>query len=167
MSLPKTSAEILATKELSSSDYTELCKQTEATDWSVIQKRLQEPGVLGLLDHLFTEMTSVGTALDDLKKYIFYGKGKLSPAAFDKDIRFIPASKFQEDVNLVRALHGVIGAATEVPEMMQPLVNYMLYSENKIDRINLLEEFGDCQWYLAVGIDALGSTLNEVRGKAF
>lgn len=49
----------------------------------------------------------------------------------------------KEDEKLQRVLHGIIGLATEIEELLD---NYT----TSMDEINMLEELGDLTWYLAI-----------------
>jgi NTP pyrophosphatase (non-canonical NTP hydrolase) len=60
-----------------------------------------------------------------------------------------------------RLLHAVFGIATEAGELLDAFKKRMFYGK-QLDETNLVEEFGDLFWYLALGCDALGVTFEEV-----
>lgn len=115
---------------------------------------------------------SSGNILDQIKKNIFYKKpidnNKLrrdldiingySESLIDFDDVTGIANHFGEeeiDVNDV-LFHSVIGIATEATELVEAL------KKGFPDDVNLLEEFGDLNWYEAIGIDELGGSFDEV-----
>ena len=55
-------------------------------------------------------------------------------------------------------LHGVIGAATEVGELLEAFAIL-----GKVDDVNLAEELGDVLWYFAVICDEKGITFNGIQ----
>ena len=60
-----------------------------------------------------------------------------------------------------RLLHAGIGMATEAGEFLDSLKKHLYYGK-PLDGTNLLEEIGDCLWYVALGIHVLDSSLEEV-----
>lgn len=108
-----------------------------------------------------------GNMLDQIKKHAFYGKGY-----DDEKLR-------EEFVNIVHSLdqikpaiggthmegamaantrlfHSIVGIATEATELVEAL------TQEEIDGVNVLEEFGDLNWYQAIGIDTLGGDFESV-----
>ena len=61
-----------------------------------------------------------------------------------------------------RVVHAVIGLATESVELIEALLE-SIKSGNPIDRVNLLEELGDINWYHAILIDALNGDWAKVQ----
>lgn len=61
-----------------------------------------------------------------------------------------------------RVVHAVIGLATESVELIEALLE-SIKSSNPIDRVNLLEELGDINWYHAILIDALNGDWAKVQ----
>lgn len=68
-----------------------------------------------------------------------------------------------EGVNGVspRLEHGVDGLVTEAAEMMDAIKKAKFYGK-QLDRVNVMEEMGDCMWYMAVLCDELGVTFEEL-----
>lgn len=63
-------------------------------------------------------------------------------------------------LEISRALHAAIGAATEAGELLDNLKKFLIYGKRD-DEINRLEEWGDLLWYAAIGLDADGFTIEE------
>lgn len=61
----------------------------------------------------------------------------------------------------IRLLHAVMGLATESGELMDALKKHFFYGK-PLDFVNLKEEFGDKEWYTALGLDALMSGYEEI-----
>lgn len=60
-----------------------------------------------------------------------------------------------------RFMHAAMGLVTEAAELMDAVKKFMFYGK-KLDRTNLLEEAGDCAWYLSILLSALKSNYREV-----
>lgn len=63
-----------------------------------------------------------------------------------------------------RIEHGVIGAVTEVGELMDAVKKAKIYGR-PLDRVNLVEEIGDVMWYLAILADDLGVSFEDIWEK--
>lgn len=63
-----------------------------------------------------------------------------------------------------RVLHAMIGLCTETGELQDAVKKHIIYGK-PIDRVNVIEEFSDCLWYIAVGLDACGSSFEEAFAK--
>lgn len=63
-----------------------------------------------------------------------------------------------------RLEHGVMGAVTEVGELMAAIKKSKIYSR-RLDRVNLVEEIGDVMWYFAILADELGVSFEEIWEK--
>jgi NTP pyrophosphatase (non-canonical NTP hydrolase) len=59
-----------------------------------------------------------------------------------------------------RTLHSAIGLATESGEILDQIKKNLFYNKD-IDYHNLFEEYGDILWYVAVGLDSIGRTMEE------
>lgn len=59
-----------------------------------------------------------------------------------------------------RALHAAIGMCTETGELQDALKKYLFYGKT-LDLTNVVEEFQDLLWYIAIGLDACGMTLEQ------
>ena len=58
-------------------------------------------------------------------------------------------------------LHASLGMASEAGEMADMLKRHTFYG-TRVDRINALEEVGDCLWYQALAIRELNSSFADV-----
>lgn len=65
-----------------------------------------------------------------------------------------------DDPNKGLLLNGVMGLNGEAGECID-IVKKALFQGHEVDREHLIEELGDCAWYLAVSCQALGVTLEE------
>jgi len=63
--------------------------------------------------------------------------------------------EFKPDFN--RLLHAAIGCATESGELLDALKKFMFYGKT-LNTTNVQEEIGDLLWYLAIAMDAMGTT---------
>lgn len=61
-------------------------------------------------------------------------------------------------------LHAIMGCVTEAGEMMDQLKRHLIYGA-PLDTVNLLEEAGDLQWYVALLLRTLDSSFDEVHQK--
>lgn len=59
---------------------------------------------------------------------------------------------------LTRALHSVIGISTESGELSDTVKKALFYRQG-LDVENFKEELGDLLWYIAVGAQACGTTI--------
>jgi NTP pyrophosphatase (non-canonical NTP hydrolase) len=90
------------------------------------------------------------TALDKIKKTLFYGKnGDVLESGHTQNIPDSVAKAIgltEQDAACL--IHGIIGAATEAGELLEALL--AIFETGKGDAVNLLEEVGDIKWYLAI-----------------
>lgn len=109
-----------------------------------------------LVMSILRDQTRHATALDDLKKSIFYGKpyGIMDPKSGVYD-----AMSFELTEQEQRIFHSIVGLMTEAHELMEALLKMLETGE--VDIVNLREEFGDTMWYQAIGLDAIGSDFEE------
>ncbi len=125
-------------------------------------------------DDLTQSIIALGTILDQVKKNTFYKK------PYDRDkiqdllelvrvnvlmmIEDVETDYWQAPVNVVdtkvntRFFHSVVGIVTESVELLQALK----LDSPDVDKVNLLEEFGDLAWYQAIGIDEAGGSFDQV-----
>lgn len=59
---------------------------------------------------------------------------------------------------LSRLLHAGLGLTTEAGEFVDALKKHLFYNK-PLDEVNLREEIGDLLWYIAIGCDALNTTV--------
>jgi NTP pyrophosphatase (non-canonical NTP hydrolase) len=58
-------------------------------------------------------------------------------------------------------MHSAFGCATESGEILDAIKKAIFYGRN-LDEINLREEYGDLLWYIQLGLNALGLTIDDV-----
>jgi len=100
--------------------------------------------------------------LDSIKRAIFYGQG----FAFDsgKTCIAFPDRVDPEDPKRAELIiHGLIGAATEVGELLEVLQAVLFNQPTSIDEVNIKEEVGDVFWYFALLASSLGFTFEEAQ----
>jgi len=147
--------------------YVEDAKRTESNRKQIIF----DPEALALAIGMFI---GAGNILDQIKKYVFYGKpikyDKLkkhldavngcSELVFDKE-RDDGSYAFNMDVVPVndRLFHSVIGIATEATELVEAM------KDGFPDKNNILDEISDISWYASIGIDELNSDWCSVLEK--
>ena len=66
--------------------------------------------------------------------------------------------------DILDILHGAMGLSTEANEVLDNLKKTIYYGYD-FDRDNLIEEMGDCMWYLALIADTLGVNFKEIADK--
>jgi len=64
-------------------------------------------------------------------------------------------------VRQARLLHASMGLVTEAGELMDMLKKHFFYGK-ELDLVNAKEELGDAEWYIALAIDEMKTTMNEV-----
>ena len=63
-----------------------------------------------------------------------------------------------------RVDHGSMGLITEAAEIMDAIKKTKIYGK-PFDKVNIIEEVGDCMFYLAIICDELGVSFEEVWDK--
>lgn len=63
--------------------------------------------------------------------------------------------------NTDQLIDGVMGLNGEAGEVIDTVKKY-LYQGHNLNQMNLLEELGDCLWYITLCADALGVKLETV-----
>lgn len=78
------------------------------------------------------------------------------------------ASGMQYDIsaskNTALLINGVMGLNGEAGECID-IVKKSIFQGHEIDKEHLIEELGDCAWYIAVSAEALGITLEELLNR--
>lgn len=144
--------------------YIEDAKRTEPPKQSIIFDPIALAYAIGMF-------IGSGNILDQIKKYVFYGKdidqkklkrnledinefSKLFANKEDDDGRF--ELNMDEITINDRLFHSIIGIATESTELMEAM------KDGFPDKVNLLEEIGDSSWYSSIMIDELGGNWYEI-----
>jgi len=69
-----------------------------------------------------------------------------------------------KEKRLIRLLHCAMGLCTEAGEFMDHLKKHIFYGA-PLDPVNLIEELGDNQWYVGLGVDELEAKFNDMLQK--
>jgi len=100
--------------------------------------------------------------LDKVKKALFYGKivdgvelGDSLSSCESLPLMLNPLDKSQA----TDIIHSIIGKATEAGELLELLLSS--FDKNEFDVVNFNEEIGDGQWYDAIGLAAVNSTIAD------
>lgn len=116
-----------------------------------------------LLRPALLSMIALAASLDAVKKIIFYGK-KIDGPQFANEGHphsdALAASRI--DQRAIDLLHAGLGIASESGEYLLALFNH-LFDRQLLDVPNLIEEHGDIEWYQAIGLSALGSTIGDAQ----
>lgn len=104
--------------------------------------------------------------LDKLKKVLFYGvetqeEVNQSNCELCSEILGFVSEQKSKSASLV---HGVIGLATESGELLEQLYNSIV-SKKQTDEVNLIEEMGDCFWYIALISGAIDCQFDVIQRK--
>lgn len=155
-------------------DLKQYVEKATRTESRIDEVKLDIQKVLPLLE----TFVASGNLIDVLKKDTFYGiptdRAKLEAryerieqhsavlphAAVKYSNTTAGPSKSLKQLN-PRVVHAIIGLATETVELVEALLE-SISSGDPIDRVNVLEELGDINWYHAVLIDALGGDWDKV-----
>lgn len=117
-----------------------------------------------LLSNTIEILINAGNILDQMKKHIFYGKEYNlddlmmhleSINVSTTDLNNLTVDNIIDDETELkvnpRIFHSIVGISTEATELLEALdINV-----TSIDTINIGEEFGDIDWYKAIGCDEL------------
>lgn len=89
--------------------------------------------------------------VDRLKKALYYGK---KPTELDAVYVDLPV-EVKWDRTRIDLLHAALGLVTEAGEILSVLW------ETEVDLDKVREELGDAAWYYALGLKAVGQTVEE------
>lgn len=70
----------------------------------------------------------------------------------------------EHNMMVARAIHACLGLASEVGEIADALKKHIIYKK-ALDEVNMLEEGGDVQWYVALLMTAVKRTMEESMEK--
>lgn len=111
------------------------------------------------LHDLLQAIIAVGDRADAVKKTLFYGAAlpaNRPPVAPD----LLGPTLTPEGVEPA-LLHAVLGLVTESAELLQALT--VALHGGPLDEVNLVEEAGDLEWYLALLYRTLGRTPQDAK----
>lgn len=106
-----------------------------------------------------------GNILDMYKKNVFYTKPidwhqvVTNLEEIEQLTDFLTSGESQEIDIDPRVFHALIGIATEATELMEAMLASINGAE--LDRVNLLEESFDCDWYQFILHDALDADMKQ------
>lgn len=69
--------------------------------------------------------------------------------------------RLRDSLSQKRLLHAAMGISGESGELMDAVKKHVLYNKS-LDLDNVKEELGDLCWYLALMIDQIGSSFEEI-----
>lgn len=69
--------------------------------------------------------------------------------------------RLETNPGILRLIHAGIGMSGEAGEVLDTLKKSMMYGQ-PIDAVNLKEECGDILWYMAIMLDQIDSSFEEV-----
>lgn len=144
-------------------EYHKLCLRTEADDHAMQAARLLDCNAL--VTERLSEFQDLADELDILKKHIFYGKplGKEDQALADATPGILMSEQRQRFAMNIRILHGIMGMITECGELVNEMMQHVVEGKS-VDRVNILEECCDVDWYKNLTLDAVGFTAEDVPG---
>lgn len=77
-------------------------------------------------------------------------------------VRLAVRTESTKNANMTERLeHSAIGCCTETGELMD-LIKRQLFYNKALDKKEAAKELGDILWYVAIGCDALGFTMEEI-----
>ncbi len=112
-----------------------------------------------MLEHALKQAIQVGELVDVAKKSLFYGKPVKEGIGIETHMgseSAINPKAVSHDV-----LHAAIGIFTESAEMLEAVLAAMQGKE--FDEVNVFEELGDAEWYMAMMYRALKRTPAEAK----
>ena len=150
-------------KSMTPEEYVSLASRTDfnTSEYDKQRERCSNPEVAKELCVVLSEVIKVGERLDNLKKHIYYGKEvKISNEKnYTEEVakNFFRASGALSNNEMVHIAHGIIGKTTESVELCEALFKH-IYNGEKFDKVNVIEEIGDGQWYDALLLRVLNVT---------
>lgn len=125
------------------------------------------------LNHILDIIIGSGTILDQVKKNVFYKKPINSVEFYDNLLKIQDAADMMKvyssshpatninDIQIdTRMFHAIVGAVTEGAELAQALQKAL--NDSNFDLTNVLEEFGDINWYEAIAVDATNGDFQQI-----
>ena len=149
---------------------------SDAEEWN--DKRVDlELSIGSLLDELFAHVGSkamksktpngVEYQTEEFDKYLSPKETDITSANYVQNAIRTESMDFDAiasrlcDPDTIRLLHSAMGLSTEAGEFLDMLKKHIFYGK-ELDITNAKEEIGDSMWYVAIAIDVLQTTLNDV-----
>lgn len=73
-------------------------------------------------------------------------------------------ARLEQNIDLIRILHAATGMSGEAGEVIDSVKKTVYYGKS-LNKEHLLEEMGDCLWYMAILLHQLNSSFEEVMQK--
>lgn len=109
------------------------------------------------LDFMLQSVMTNGVWADRVKRALFYGKSTQEDRGWSNtSVTHRPELK-----DLVHAMLGCITESAEIAEHVRDV----LTGAKPLDKVNLVEEFGDVLWYIGMGLRFVDSTFGEAFEK--
>ena len=112
-----------------------------------------------MLENSLKQAIAAGEQLDAIKKSLFYGKpldAKHPLQAMRSEDNTIQSKRLNPDF-----LHAALGLYTEATELLEAVLSGL--QGNEFDQVNMFEECGDAEWYLAMLYRALERSPAEAK----
>lgn len=109
-----------------------------------------------------------GRLVDDLKKAFAYGRRDTNQQELTED-KLAELGYYDQPIATggrtiydlpPKLVHSILGMFSESVELLEILLDYLLW-DKRIDEVNLVEEFGDHNWYQNLGLKHLGVEFEE------
>ena len=100
------------------------------------------------------EFCRAGNRLDEVKKALMYGRRFTNTYTSGSDLNCTQMVG-ELDEREQGIIHAILGFATEGVELVEALAK-RIFDHEPFDNVNLQEEFGDGEWYRALGLHHLG-----------
>ena len=113
---------------------------------------------------ILQDVEQSGEFADQLEKSLFYGKPineQMFNLLVQNSPRIAPGELTEVSVDQVHAILGFISEAAEFAELLREAAQ----SGKSINRDDLIDEAGDLMWYLAMLLQDIGSSFDEVTTK--
>jgi len=126
---------------------TEYLEQSARTAASSLHRIFDDQTIIGTLENA----VKYGQEVDKIKKGLYYGKHCNISTGDDGTVL---NNSIVDNVD-IDILHGVLGVFTESVEMIEAVLKTMEHPPThemyqKMDDVNMVEEIGDMEWYLAM-----------------
>jgi hypothetical protein len=102
------------------------------------------------IDFALQAVTAAAAWVDRVKRGLFYG------TAFTLRTSTGSTTSAAHKPELADLLHAVLGCVTESAEMAEHLLD-VLRGAKALDKVNVVEEIGDIEWYVALALRFVGS----------
>ena len=141
-------------KTITPEKYIEYASNTDVdtNEYDEQRQRLTQYKTVEELCFVLSEIINIGKRLDNLKKHVYYGnevKFQGQRPSEDTEKNIFRASGALNDNEMTHIAHGIIGKTTESIELCEALFHH-IYNGKKFDKVNVVEEIGDGQWYDAL-----------------